>query len=56
MQEVLINEFGIPPDRVSAIGYGEEKPIADNTLPEGRAKNRRVVAVVESTVEKNARK
>jgi OOP family OmpA-OmpF porin len=32
---------GISADRIKAIGYGAEKPIASNDTPEGRAKNRR---------------
>ena len=34
---------GVDPTRLSAYGYGEERPIADNRFPEGRARNRRVV-------------
>jgi len=39
----LVREYGLNPDKVKAIGYGETNPIADNATPAGRAKNRRVV-------------
>ena len=32
----------MPPDRISATGFGEYRPIADNATPTGREKNRRV--------------
>ncbi len=37
---------GIDAKRVSAVGYGENHPVATNASPEGRAQNRRVVIVV----------
>lgn len=37
---------GIAPGRLSVAGYASEKPIADNSTPEGRALNRRVDLVV----------
>lgn len=44
---VRLFEFtGVKPDRLAAIGYGEYYPVAENTNAEGRARNRRVVAVV----------
>jgi chemotaxis protein MotB len=37
---------GVPPPRLSAVGYGQYRPIADNDTPEGRNRNRRVNVVV----------
>jgi len=36
---------GVAAARLSAVGWGQEKPIADNRGEEGRAKNRRVEIV-----------
>ncbi len=33
---------GVDPSRVSAIGYGESRPLASNSSAEGRARNRRI--------------
>lgn len=41
-----LEEKGVPPNRLTAIGYGEYKPIASNDTPEGRKKNRRVEIVI----------
>lgn len=43
---VLVKKFGISKDRVSAKGYGPDKPIYTNETEEGRQKNRRVEAVI----------
>jgi K(+)-stimulated pyrophosphate-energized sodium pump len=34
--------MGIASDRLSAEGYGEQHPVADNSTEEGRARNRRI--------------
>jgi len=47
----LIDKFGIPPAKLSALGYGEFRPIAENDTPEGRALNLRVEIVVLSQAE-----
>jgi outer membrane protein OmpA-like peptidoglycan-associated protein len=43
MTEII--DQGIDATRLSAVGYGQDKPVADNTTEEGRAKNRRVELV-----------
>ena len=42
----LQNEVGMEPERLSAAGYGEQRPVASNDTREGRALNRRVEIVV----------
>ncbi|MDO4427468.1 MAG: OmpA family protein [Moraxella sp.] len=49
VKSMLSNEFGIAPNRLSAVGYGYDRPIAPNTTEEGRAQNRRVYAVIEGS-------
>lgn len=38
----LTEKAGVDPRRLGAVGYGEFRPLADNSTPEGRAQNRRI--------------
>lgn len=49
VKSMLSNEFGIAPNRLNAVGYGFDRPIAPNDTEEGRAMNRRVEAVITGT-------
>jgi chemotaxis protein MotB len=41
-----LEKRGISPERLSATGYGEYRPVASNKTAEGRQKNRRVEIVI----------
>ena len=42
----LTERAGVDPRRVGAVGYGEYRPVADNTTAEGRARNRRIAITI----------
>ena len=42
----LLEDFGMNPARMAIEGYGQYYPSADNTTPQGRAKNRKVVVAI----------
>lgn len=48
----LVEKRGLPPERISATGYAEYRPIAKNTSPQNRALNRRIEIIVAKTKEK----
>lgn len=50
VRQYLVDKFGIDKSRINAVGYGPDRPIADNNTEEGRRKNRRVDAVIETIV------
>jgi chemotaxis protein MotB len=41
-----LQDEGIDPGQLSAVAYGEWKPVAENDTPEGRAKNRRIEIIL----------
>jgi outer membrane protein OmpA-like peptidoglycan-associated protein len=45
LMELLV-QYGVDPARMEARGYGETRPVADNTSARGRAENRRVEFVI----------
>jgi OOP family OmpA-OmpF porin len=42
----LVDNLHIAPSRLSAVGYGNTRPIADNSTKEGQQMNRRIDAVI----------
>lgn len=46
VRQALIDGYGINQQRIMAIGYGESRPIANNSTQEGRQQNRRVTVTV----------
>ena len=49
--EVYLRDQGIDPARMSVRGYGEIRPIGDNTTSEGRDRNRRIEILVTGVLE-----
>ena len=49
--KVLVSEMKVAASRVTAVGYGEEKPLATEKTAADREANRRVVAKISATVE-----
>ena len=39
-----LEDLGVSADKITTVGYGETRPVADNKTKEGRAENRRVEA------------
>lgn len=54
VRQYLIDKFGISGSRLTAVGYGQTKPIADNATEKGRMINRRTQAVFDVTMIRNS--
>ncbi|MFD1770540.1 OmpA/MotB family protein [Sphingobacterium suaedae] len=44
--QALQNQYGVDPKRLTAGGRGEYNPIADNSTPDGKARNRRTQIII----------
>jgi len=50
VRDYLLSQ-GVKPEKIRAIGRGEANPVASNDTPEGRANNRRVEIVVQTSAQ-----
>ncbi|MGH8178846.1 MAG: OmpA family protein [Steroidobacter sp.] len=50
VKQYLVSSFGIDPEKISSIGYGEARPVATNETPAGRTRNRRIDLVIRPAV------
>lgn len=46
VREYLLANMGLPPSKMAAVGFGENKPVANNETKAGRTKNRRIDVVI----------
>ena len=54
VREYLMKNFAVPEDSLLTRGFGESKPVADNSTDRGRAMNRRVefkIITADKTIE-----
>jgi OOP family OmpA-OmpF porin len=47
VREYLLANMPISSDRLTAIGYGEDRPVASNETADGRERNRRIDVVLD---------
>lgn len=50
VRDYLIKNYSIDPNRIKAVGYGSERPVADNATAAGRKLNRRIEAAIETVI------
>ena len=46
VRDHLLKSLNLPEGQITAVGYGETKPVANNATEEGRARNRRIDIVM----------
>ena len=52
VREYLVKKLGMDGAKITAIGFGESKPVASNDTDAGRAENRRIEAVLKGVYKK----
>lgn len=52
VRQVLVQQFGIEPGRITLTAYGESRPRDSNDTPAGQARNRRVEGVITATLQR----
>jgi OOP family OmpA-OmpF porin len=45
VKEYLVRQFQVDAGRLETTGFGESRPVTDNSTPEGKQQNRRVELV-----------
>ena len=53
VEKILVDDFGVDASRISSVGYGETRPIAEGDSPSAHAANRRIDATI-SAMEKRS--
>ena len=48
VRQLLIDQHGVNPSQITAVGRGEESPVADNHTADGRRLNRRVELIMDA--------
>ncbi len=47
VRQYLVSNLGVSAEKISSVGYGESKPVANNETETGRARNRRIDVVMD---------
>jgi OOP family OmpA-OmpF porin len=50
VREYLIKNYNIDANRIKAVGYGPDRPVADNATAQGRQLNRRIEAAIDVVI------
>lgn len=56
VMNTLVRDHGIAASRLSAVGYGEGRPVVENNSAANKARNRRIMAEVSVTVQEERRR